>query len=512
MTESRLVTTSADVFSRVPFDVLYPIRGEDVDWGEDANSNEGEWEEDVDDTDWLGRPKELTWIGGYDSPAHLLRQQRERLELKASAGASFALIDWSAVNNVCRLFEDPEEIADPFIAVLDLAAVVGAIIFNDYVVCLDYAAVSSRTSEFLGLDGIVKGIDASGPDSFRTPSMRMLIERYFLEAQQEFERAAAHDEPWLRWLAANWQRMLPSVGFPAHDYDAFVGIHGEPYSMYENRGDPDLARNNVFERRGRSYRVRDGDFRRVILDSDRRSLFYEFLLEQLRQHWDPERTMSFRYLSTCMRAPMKLARAQWAEAQLSALKPSPEDWLAQEWARLNVSLSGTVTLPFWLGALLATSSSRDDIPEALWHLRESAKGFRARRAELEEKLFVGDIGEQERLRAALQGDASRLTEDVARRASVAIDVVSTPLTAMSPVPVGPKSIAAVVSAVSPGWFRERWLKLFQPQVWCLFDLGRQARRVTNVLPVAFERFELPRAHAEEPLQFLERFGEAVTPL
>jgi hypothetical protein len=493
--KSALISTADEVFPRVPLDVAWPA------WG-------GRLGQD--------KPQQYVWMepaARKAKEAHPLVAERDRLGFPKSGNESVALIDWSAVHNVCTLLEAPERILDPFTAALDLSTVVAALVFYDRVVCLDYGDVAARLSSHLRLDQDVVGIRPSG-GIFHTPiGVAGLIERYFYEAQVEFERAEDGGEKWLASLVAQWESLLPVVTFPAHDYFAFTNLHGTPYDGYEDTGNVHLARDNLFELTGTTYQFRgDLRFEDLVLDNDRRSLFYEFLLEQLREHWNPDRTKSFRYLATCLRTPMKLARADWAAEQLASLSPTPEDWLQTEWHKLLVPVAGTIRMPFWLGAVLAGSRSREDFASELTRLREAAKRFRRRRSQLEDALFAGNVVHLAKLQAALGGDLQKLTDHASTRASSGLEVVDTAFTALTPVPFGPKSAAALVSSVDPGWFKERWLKLFQPQVWFVYALGRQGQRVTNVLPVLFERFQIPRGLAEEPLRFMEGLGAASAPV
>ena len=116
------------------------------------------------------------------------------------------------------------------------------------------------------------------------------------------------------------------------------------------------------------------------------------------------------------------------------------------------------------------------------------------------------------MRTALQGDVNSLTENAASMASAALDIADTAARTVLPVPVGPKSVAALVAPVSANWFRRQWLRLFRPQLWLMYDLGQQARRVTRVLPVAFERFDLQPALATQPTEFVARVGQISMPI
>jgi hypothetical protein len=484
--DRQLLSTTEDLFSRVPMDTRWPPEGGEAD------------------------PQQYRWLGGD----HSLARQQSALALPGDP-ASIAVIDWCAARNVMTLFEEAQSIVDPFVAILDLATVIGALVFYDGLLLLDYAGIAARLAEVFGLKGVVHGIDATeqSPDN-RMPGMSDLIEKYFIEAQMELEAATDANQPWVNWLRESWAQLLPSTEFPRHDYEALDRLHGH-YDAYNVGGRTHPAFDALFQLQAGSYRPRDVDFGKLILDNDARSLFYEILVEQLRIHLDRQRILTFRYLANPLRMPMQAARARLAEAELRAVRPAAEDWLQAQWAGLQLPLQTrplTLRMPFWLGVVLSTARTRQEVPAAVRALRDKARRFRARRREIEEDLFAGDLRSIEAMQAALQGDVSRLTETAATVASTALDIADITTKMVLPLPIGPKSAAALVAPVSANWFRQQWLRLFRPQLWLMYDLGKQAQRVTRVLPITFERFELPRAFAAQPTEFIERIGRIAMPM
>ena len=481
-------TTTEEVFSRVPLEAGWPLGAR----------------ERLDSS--TGLPVQYHWLGGD----HPLARQRGALSLPAGSG-SIAVIDWNAARNTVMLFREPRAIVDPFMAVLDLATVVGAFVFYDRLLLLDYDAMAARLAEVFDLHGVVQGISATE----YVPSgvgMHDLIEMYFQEAQMELEKATGTDEAWVGWLRESWSNLLPQAEFPRHDEGANDRLHGH-YNAYE--GVRNVALDALFRLHAGTYLPRDVDFDELILDNDARSLFYEILVEQMRIYLDPQRVLTFRYLANPLRTPMQAARARLAEAELRALRPAAEDWLQAEWTQLLTSLQAppmSVRIPFWLGVVLSAAFDRFDVPEVVRDLRHRARRFRSRRREIEEELFVGNLGSIATMRTALQGDVNSLTENAASMASAALDIADTAARTVLPVPVGPKSVAALVAPVSANWFRRQWLRLFRPQLWLMYDLGQQARRVTRVLPVAFERFDLQPALATQPTEFVARVGQISMPI
>jgi hypothetical protein len=107
-------------------------------------------------------------------------------------------VDWSALQHVWCLFDAPHTIADPFIALLDLSTVVGALIFHDVILAIDYDDIASRTNTLFNVDGIVQGLEP--PSHWGNASVDERIEKHFLDAQLELEEATWAGEAWIGWL------------------------------------------------------------------------------------------------------------------------------------------------------------------------------------------------------------------------------------------------------------------------------------------------------------------------
>jgi hypothetical protein len=144
--DTQLLSTTEELFSRVPMDTRWPPEGAVA---------------------AVADPQEYCWLGGD----HPLARQRSALALP-SAPASIAVIDWCAARNVVALFEEAQSIADPFVAILDLATVIGALVFYDRLLLLDYAGMAARLAEVFGLKGVVHGIDATEQRGLFTPLSR----------------------------------------------------------------------------------------------------------------------------------------------------------------------------------------------------------------------------------------------------------------------------------------------------------------------------------------------------
>jgi hypothetical protein len=479
-------TTTEGVFSCVPLE---------AGWPSGASPR-------IDDS--TGLPTQYHWLGG----AHPLARQRAALELPASPG-SIAVIDWNAARNTVMLFREPRAITDPFVAILDLSTVLTGLVFYDQVLLLDYDSTATRLAEIFRLDRVIKGANATTHSSHG--GIHDQIEYYFSEAQRELEEATEAGEAWIDWLRESWGTLLPHTEFPRHDKETNDRLHGH-YNNYDGR--TDVALDALFRLHAGTYRPREVNFGNLILDNNARSLFYEILVDQMKMHLDPGRVLTFRYLANPLRAPMQAARARLAEAELRALRPAVEDWMQAQWTQLLASTQGppiSIQMPLLLSVVLSAGRHRFDIPDIVHDLRHQARRFRSRRREIEEELFIGNLSSMATMRTALQGDVNRLTQNTANLASAALDIADTAAKAVLPVPIGPKSAAALVAPVSANWFRQQWLRLFRPQLWLMYDLGQQAQRVTRALPVAFERFDLLPALATQPTEFVARAGQLSMP-
>ncbi|MFG1820840.1 hypothetical protein ACGFIF_44290 [Kribbella sp. NPDC049174] len=391
-TEGTLVTTqTGEIFTDVPLDVQYPPY-------EHGPTNN----------------RTFNWVTPVDE--HLLRKAVDLGRLPQGQRRSIAVVDWSALNNTVRLLSEPTSVSDPFTAILDLSTVVAALINYDFMLALNYGDTLERArAMFPFAESSIVGIEAGHREAFDhdidavCTDARGLLERYYLEAQSLLDSATSAGAEWVGVLRTAWTALVPDTEYPRHNFGAYDPIdEGHPYEDYFR--DPTIAFDSLFELTDGAWRVRaDVDWALAILDNDRRSLFYEILVAQLRQHVDDQRSFTFRYLANSLRSPMQIARTAMAQQQLSQLPTAPEDWLQQEWANLGRSWNMEINLPLWMNAALYGAHGGRTIPDAVGELRQLAKGFRKRRAELEDSLFEGDVRVLDSLQAALSGDLTRLT-------------------------------------------------------------------------------------------------------
>ena len=67
---------------------------------------------------------------------HPLTTVRSNLPFPQGRRVSIAVVDWSALNNTCRLLIEPAAVDDPFTAILDLSTIVTALIYYDHLLVL----------------------------------------------------------------------------------------------------------------------------------------------------------------------------------------------------------------------------------------------------------------------------------------------------------------------------------------------------------------------------------------
>jgi hypothetical protein len=339
-----------------------------------------------------GESRELQWTG--IEGRHPIAAERSGLPLPQGRYASIAVVDWSALNNTWQILREPAAVTDPFIAILDLSTIITAVIFYDHLLVLDYGEVAQRTTEILGLDNdVIVGLPPGLPDDpIRAPTdeafdIRSMIEWLYNAANLELRQAVQYRAPWILDLQRRWEALLPGLHSQSFrkellDTYKYVSYERDPT---EHGGHPAIDFDSLFSLHDDAWRVDDGreELTWRIVDNDLRSLFYEILLGQLRQHLDVQRTFTFRYLANALRSPMQFARARYAEHQLAGLSPAPEDWMQQEWKQLYRQLSLDVRLPFWLAAVLQTARRGRTIPNAVVELRAAARTFRKHRVDLE---------------------------------------------------------------------------------------------------------------------------------
>lgn len=427
------------------------------------------------------------------------RYLEQRLEPRDVA--SIALVDWSALRDACGLLEaDLGSVRDPFIALANLSAVAGAVIFHDRLVVLDHGDMAARANRLLGLDGLVRGLQIAdeGP-GFR---LRHVLDNHYSWAWREIGGAMDNAAPWIGWLRDAWAELLPEAGFPDHasrSIEAELGYNTSPQR--------ESFKEALFGIEHGSW-VLGKNTDALILDNDIRTLIYERFAQSLdtalaQDHIGPSVT----YVGGCLRSPMLLARARWADESLKVTTQS-EAFLQRAWVQQWTADRRDVRLPFWMTAVLASLTSHSEVANRIRTLRRTARRARARRRELTESLRRGDPSATHQLLQALAADLEGLTADWDTIAGAMLKVGTVALQAAAPgVPEElVKPALAGAKVMGEGWLRALALRLFRPRAYAVYRMAADARELSDVLGVASRLFEFPQAYAAQPVDFMRRLG------
>lgn len=427
------------------------------------------------------------------------RYLEERLEPRGVG--SMALVDWSALRDACTLLEgDLDTVLDPFVALANLSAVAGAVIFHDRIVVLDAHDMAARANRLLGLDGVVRGLRIA--DDGPGLRLRLVLDRHYTWAWHELGAATDDAAPWMGWLRDAWAELLPDVGFPNHarrTIEAELGYNTSPQR--------ESYKEALFGIDSGSW-VLGGSTDAMILDNDIRGLIYERFAQTLDTALATDQAgPSVTYVGGCLRSPMLLARARWADESLKVTR-QPEAFLQRAWAQQWSADRRDVRLPFWMTAIVASSTSPREVADRIRALRRTARRDRARRGELAESLRRGERSATQQLFQALAADLEGLTADWERLAGAALEVGAVEVQAAAPgVPaelVKPALCGAKI--MGEEWLRRLALRLFRPRAYAVYRMGDGARELTDVLGTASRVFGFPQAYAAQPVDFMKRLG------
>ena len=448
-----------------------------------------------------------------------------------------ALIDWPVLENVCRLLEPPEGIRDPFLALNDLATVIGALVFYDRLLVIDWPTpgvvgepIARRAARLLELDDEIAGLLPSGsldraicrpdlPEHLRHIWMfggpiGSSVHALFWATVLDFDAATKTQARWLAHLQHHWERLLPDAHWLPHTTDQCVQTF-RPLSLSPaNFPQPDIFRilGSLSETGlvgGRRYaRVVADGAGGIVLDNNVRALFHAAVASALDDVLG-QGSGTVRYVGGCLRTPVQLVLAQLAKHSLSEDSAlALEDWMQMVWSGREDETTSTVSMPFWFDAVLTGLDSRARLPERVRAYRRLGAKFRARRHELERSVVAGDQQVSQRLAAALAGDAARLTKRTRESAGAAVALADVALRMAAPTPIGISQIGkGVGGVVGSDWVGRVAMRIFHPELRVVHTLGTNAALLGNSLPRAFSLFAFERGDASEPLTFLSRLRE-----
>jgi hypothetical protein len=427
---------------------------------------------------------------------------RDAVAIPAQPSSSVAVVDRTSLWRTTQLLAGERGSGDPFIALADLATILGAAIFDDRIVVLgsdEIINIAASASELLGLDDVIHPIPFNPNPQTNTRQdweLSYLSEKLLFSALAELSRASEHDAEWIGSLRAKWREFLPELNdFPSYDYYRLVDL----YDKYENYDVYDL-----FNIVGGEWKFSFEDPAELILDNDLRGLFYERLVQCLSIMLTQAGTgPSVRYVGGCLRAPMLLARAELARTP-SHETVAPSGWLQRGWTDSDSMSGGSrlrgmnpIVLPFWADAVISACERPEDFKRVVRRYRERARAFRKRRGEIDLAIQEGNMNELEKLGRALQGDVSSFSSDIVAAGGQTLEN-AIPLVTGFPVP-GIALATGSIAKLLPRY-------IFRPHLRLLMSLSKNARSLTRPLHRTVRIFNYPQARDADPGRFLKQLG------
>ena len=433
---------------------------------------------------------------------------RDSVQPPRGAGTSIAVLDRTSVHRTITLLEGEDTPTDPFIAFADLATVIGAAIFDDRLVLLGEETwtpeAAAQANELLGLQDAIRAITYN-PDrgALEEPdhSLAEIADLLTGPVLDDLIAASESRSEWIGWLRSYWAELLPRVTFPDHDWASLSDVI-DRYKYHYDEYD-------VFNISGDAWAVSSGDPQDLILDNDFRGLFYLRFVDLLATILGSDQHHpSVHYVGGCLRAPVIRAQARLAALSTEQPTASPAAWLQQIWRELEGirMTQSPILFPFWMDAVLASSSRLSDIGKVVGDLRGHAKPFRRRRNEMTQAVRYGKSKDLGKLIAALHGDAEQLSSELRRRGEAVQKSVGK-AAELVPFPLLP----TVIDAIPVGTLASIGTKIFRPDLRFVIRLSQDAQQTRRSLTKFVDLFPLSKearqARATEPSDFLKAVGE-----
>jgi hypothetical protein len=434
----------------------------------------------------------------------LQRHVRSALRLFGDDVSTIALVDWTSVFHVHKLFMREFRLIDPFVALADFTALVAAALFYDRVVVLDGDDLIESVRGFLGIGDALLSLPTRAEPTAEDAAATLMwtLEDCFQSAAAELSNLRP-GSAFLEDLHAAWGAMLPGAGLP-QEYD----LNDVGWSLSPGR--PALLRQLFEPTMELSWPLRFT--RELVIDNDVRALTYENVAAVLTAAVSSAECAgpTVRYVGGVLRGPMQRAvRAKWRRAWDSRGGFTAESALNAWWQDHVANTSPSPAFPFWLSAILADTQSRDDVGKQIYRWRERAADLRKRRATLERRLLDRSNSETEPYRQALAGATSSLSEG-----ALAGDLIATAaLVAKSSVAltgIPPFFTDAATTVLDQEVKRllkptTSWLlRMTRPRLWFLARADQAAQRLREPQYRLNELFALPPGDKSAALAFLSR--------
>jgi hypothetical protein len=444
----------------------------------------------------------LGWLSLHEEQFRNIRERvRQAVDVPAQPSSSVAVVDRTSLWRATRLLSGERGSGDPFIALADLATVLGAAIFDDRIVVLgdeEIIEIATSANELLGLDDVIRPI-LSSPNPSAHPdemALSLLAEQFVGSAVMELADAYGRDANWIGWLRRSWKELLPGLSdFPAYDQGRLWNVADkykeQPWDVYD-----------LFNVMGGEWQFSFDDPSELILDNDVRGLFYERFVQCLSvMLTEAGAGPAVHYAGGCLRSPMLLTRAEFARTA-SRDPTTPSGWLQQRWTVLeSAGVLGSgganpIVLPFWADAVIAECRHPEDFKQVVKRYRDKAAAFRRRRGSIDLAMQEGDENKLRQLIGALRGDVPSAPSDIGAILGKGGEVALTIAGSSAP---GVAGVAEVAAKLLPPY-------LFRPHLRLLMRLGKNAHSLTRPLHRTLKIFNYAQARDTDPSHFLQRLG------
>jgi hypothetical protein len=167
---------------------------------------------------------------GVRLPASVLSrlrlQVRAEIESAKDETLSIAVVDRTALQRTINLISGQLGSGDPFIAFADFAAILGAVLFNDYVIALGNSEVdhlADDANKLFGLESVIRPVSFAFTQE--DSAIGNLVNALIDNAHDVMRDASTVSAAWLGVLRSYWRQLLPaSAEFPIHHGPRFAEV------------------------------------------------------------------------------------------------------------------------------------------------------------------------------------------------------------------------------------------------------------------------------------------------
>jgi hypothetical protein len=197
------------------------------------------------------------------------------------------------------------------------------------------------------------------------------------------------------------------------------------------------------------------------------------------------------YLANSFRAPNRRLRYLRAGQISDFLRSSSVlQSIYEAEAKKYPAADDHLTLPFFLTALFSRMEKLDEFWEQLADMRYRARGYRARRQELDAACLSGNLRELKVLEKAMRQETTEIAKWATSSFATITGILGVALVAYQPrlgaaaltVQLAFAGMKPWIEKNAPDWFRSVGSSLIAPKAWFLADTAKAAIQLTNALP------------------------------